>query len=197
MGKNPVVDENLRLLLAPGHEDYLIARIRNHFIANGILISVCVVAPLIAAGLVELLGVAPGIALGVAGFSAFFAPLVALIVIRNFWVAGRLLRHYREHEDFLFKYNRSTDPEYLRIERYYQAFRQFSGSILIVLIFLVFLYTAMVSMNMPMHEYGDVATSNDKDICLLANLGWDEAIMEARKRRLTDQLCDLAIHSGD
>lgn len=197
MSQTPIRDDNLRLLLAPGHEDYLIGRIRGHFIANGCLISICVAAPLVAAGVVELLGVARGVALVVAGFSAFFAPLVGLIVVRNFWVAGRMLHDYREHEDFLSKYNRATDPEYQRVDRYVQAFRQFSGIILILLIFLVFQYAAVVSKNLPKHEYGDVVSTSDKDICLLANLGWDDAIVEAQKRRLTDKDCDLAIHTGN
>ena len=196
MLQNPIKDENLRLLLALGHEDFLIARIRERFIANGAMVGACIGLPVLAHALSVISEYWVVYAAVVTGVAVFASPFIAMIVCRNIWMARKFMRYYRDHEEFMERYNRAADPDCLRAERYHRLFHQFSGSTLIMLLFLVFFYAGFASRFQSSQEHEGISVVSDKDVCVLLGFGNPDGIEEAAKRGLSDKRCDAIIHAA-
>jgi len=194
-------DENLRLLLSPGHEDYLIARIRERFIANLVMAIASYSAPIlvfVGTGLTpsystyDTFAQILGEVLSSTGFIILFlSPFTAMIIVRNIWMARRYMRYYHGHEEFLKKYDRETDPERIRVDNYHQKFHRFSGTILILLLFLFLLAVVFASKNKSSPEYvNPYPASSDREVCLGYQGFVPDARLEAWKRDLTLEECD-------
>jgi len=199
-----IKDENLRLLLAPGHDDYLIARIRERFVANLVIAAVfigvpfaCLVGTMLTGGLdIEstLSQQMAEIPYTVTMLLVVASPFAAMIIGRNLWVARTFIRYYHEHADFLEKYHRETDPERLRAERYHVGLQVFSGLSILLILFL-FLFTLALFRNVEKStEKTGFPAETDQVVCVSAGFGNAEAKKEAAVRGLTEDRCRKILH---